>query len=940
MKNFIDREPKKKWAIQGDRNTQYFHQAIVKRTRRNRINYLQNQDGTHATTQEQIAQTLHNYFTDIFASNRTNMGTESTTSPPCPNADTTDDHQTRSSDMNYTDSKPTIEELHQILKSMRNGASPGPDGLNAAFYKLAWPWIATDIYNLVIDFYNTAFMQPELNYTFLVLIPKKIQSIIPQDFRPISLCNVIYKLIAKSLANRLKPHLPNFIDQAQAAFVPNRHIATNVVITQEIVHSFHLKNWRQQAFLLKVDLAKAFDRLEWNFIRNALVRLGLNFHFINLIYACISNPNFSVLANGEPGDHFISTRGIRQGCPLSPYLFVVAINELSRTLQHEMNSNNLVGITLGPSCPPLHSLLFADDLILCGQATIQEATKINSILQTFCTHSGQTPNLQKSYILFSRNVDEATKQAIRTIFPVPNLQANTNHLGHPIIFNHNDRNRAYNFIYGKFKGKLTTIRANKLNHAGRLIYIQSVLSSIPVYYMSTVLFSQSFLHKITTIIRKFWWTGIQDDNTTNSIPYRSWDDICQPKENGGLGIRDLANINKSLIIQAAYSIATEKNPLLTAVLKAKYFHNKSFWTANTTGSRSIFWSSIMQVRTDLINNVTYQIQEGNSSIWSTPWISDWGTIHDQLKLPVTVQPLPSKVSDLWIPDTQQWDNNLINDIFHPTILQQIQEIIPVPTQQQDALRWKPAKNGVCTTKAIFRHLAAQDIIQLPNQGARSISQHSNYILNKAWKMKDLPPLIKTFTWRLIRRALATAKRASRYSHNIQPNCASCSLQEDDAHLFFFCDLPRAIWSTYHPSIDLSNIPTDPDGIQLILPYAIPNSLSRHDFAHRLVTLWYIWKARNDKRFNRKTWTPTQIHHAVVAFMNTTTIANNAGHPMNRQNIQFYHTQTQHIHQTINRAASLPIPLQGPTCYTDASVSPDQPNMASRTAGIGIFISNL
>jgi len=158
--------------------------------------------------------------------------------------------------------------------------------------------------------------------------------------------------------------------------------------------------------------------------------------------------------------------------------------------------------------------------------------------------------------------------------------------------------------------------------------------------------------------------------------------------------------------------------------------------------------------------------------------------------------------------------------------------------------------------------------------------------------------------------------------------------------FFFCDLPRAVWSTYHPSIDLSNIPTDHDGIQLILPHAMPNSLSRHDFAHRLVTLWYIWKARNDKRFNRKTWTPTQIHHAVVAFMNTTTIANNAGHPMNRQNIQFYHTQTQDIHQTINRAASLPIPLQGPTCYTDASLSPDQPNMASRTAGIGIFISNL
>ena len=179
---------------------------------------------------------------------------------------------------------------------------------------------------------------------------------------------------------------------------------------------------------------------------------------------------------------------------------------------------------------------------------MQEATKIKAILHEFCSNSGQTPNLQKSYILFSRNVGTKAKEAIRTIFPVPNLQPNTKHLGHPIIFNHNDRNRAYNFIYGKFKGKLTTVRANNLNHAGRLTYIQSVLSSIPIYYMSTVLFSKSFLHKITAIIRKFWWTGIQEENHTNPIPYRSWEDICQSKDNGGLGIRDLETINRSLII--------------------------------------------------------------------------------------------------------------------------------------------------------------------------------------------------------------------------------------------------------------------------------------------------------------------------------------------------------------------------------------------------------
>ena len=194
--------------------------------------------------------------------------------------------------------------------------------------------------------------------------------------------------------------------------------------------------------------------------------LGLQASFICLIHACISSRTFSILINGEPTAAFSSQRGIRQGCPLSPYLFVVAINELSICLQHNLLTSNLSGVTLGQGCPPIHSLLFADDLILCGKASVQEATNIRNILQEFCNLSGQVPNLQKSSIMFSKNVDSTTKARIKDIFPVPDLLPTTMHLGHPIIFNHNDRNKAYEFIINKFRAKLTTVKANKLNHAG------------------------------------------------------------------------------------------------------------------------------------------------------------------------------------------------------------------------------------------------------------------------------------------------------------------------------------------------------------------------------------------------------------------------------------------------------------------------------------------
>ena len=122
--------------------------------------------------------------------------------------------------------------------------------------------------------------------------------------------------------------------------------------------------------------------------------------------------------------------------------------------------------------------------------------------------------------------------------------------------------------------------------------------------MSTVLFSNTFVEKINTIIKRFWWAGVQEDYDTSPIAYRSWEDICKPKEEGGLGIRDLKTVNKSLIIQSVWNVATQKNHFLSAILKAKYHPQSSFWTAPDNKSKSIYWSSVLQVRHHLSSNAT------------------------------------------------------------------------------------------------------------------------------------------------------------------------------------------------------------------------------------------------------------------------------------------------------------------------------------------------
>ncbi|KAK8455493.1 hypothetical protein SEVIR_4G124801v4 [Setaria viridis] len=198
------------------------------------------------------------------------------------------------------------------------------------------------------------------------------------------------------------------------------------------------------------------------------------------------------------------------------------------------------------------------------------------------------------------------------------MTSHTTHLGHPIIFSYKGRAQAYNFIFNKFRAKLTGIKANKLNHAGRITYINSVLASIPIYYMQNILFSRTFIGKINFILRRFWWQGVQEEDSTKPFYFRSWEDICQTKSVGGLGIRNLYTVNKSLVLHSAWLIASNNDPFLSAVLKAKYFPNTIFWRVACYGTRSAFWSSIMQVKHHLQEQCVLQIHKGNSNIWTDP----------------------------------------------------------------------------------------------------------------------------------------------------------------------------------------------------------------------------------------------------------------------------------------------------------------------------------
>ena len=289
-------------------------------------------------------------------------------------------------------------------------------------------------------------------------------------------------LLSKVLANRLKKVLPDIIHESQSGFVPGRLITYNILVAYECFHYLRKKKKGKSGHLgLKLDMSQAYDRVEWCFLEQMMIKDGFPTSFVSSIMKCVQETSFSILINGQPSRHFLPSRGLRQGDPLSPFLFIICAEGLSTLLRDAEERKMIHGVKIGKKVDPISHLFFADDSLLFVRANEEEVENVLDILSIYEAASGQKLNMEKSEVSFSRNLEPEKKELLQMKLSFKAVEGHEKYLGLPTYLG-SSKKRVFQTmkdrIWKKLKGWF-----EDLSQAGREVLIKSIAQAIPTYAM-------------------------------------------------------------------------------------------------------------------------------------------------------------------------------------------------------------------------------------------------------------------------------------------------------------------------------------------------------------------------------------------------------------------------------------------------------------------------
>lgn len=677
------------WLCEGDRNTGFFQAKARQRTRTNKITALKRPDGSICTAQEELEEMAVTFYQQLFMAQEHIDAAGVVEFVPRKVTNNMND---------MLDATFTSEEIEKALFMMRPNKAPGPYGFTAGFFQRHWDLLGPDVCLAVLEFLNGGDVPDIVNNTVIVLIPKIKHPQELTQFRPISLCNVLYKICSKVLANRLRLVLDDIISEEQSAFVPGRLITDNVLVAYETIHYLKRKKGVTGACAVKLDMAKAYDRVEWPYLRSIMLKLGFSENWVSLIMRCVETVKLSVRVNGHFSEIFSPTRGIRQGDPISPYLFLLCAEGLSSMLKFSGPNYLAKGIRVGIHAPWVSHLLFADDHLLFTQASSNGAQRLMNILQTYQNGSGQMVNIAKSAIFFSGNCQESVKGEMMQITGVNTEALCEKYLGLPTAVGRSTK-EAFEHIPSKIRGLMGGWSEKMLSGAAKETLIKSIVHVVPTYSMSCFLLSPATCKKITSATANYWWSGAAD---RRSIHWRKWTDLTLPKSHGGLGFRDIKNFNLAMLGKQGWRLMTNPESLCARVLKGKYFPHGEFMTATKKKKASHTWRAILAGRKALDLGLIRRIGDGASTnIWEDQWLpTGIGNRPIYRRDGATAM----KVADLLSVGGRSWNMEALQQNLLPFDAEAAKRI-PLGRVRDDFWAWSEERHGLYSVRSAYRFLA-------------------------------------------------------------------------------------------------------------------------------------------------------------------------------------------------------------------------------------------
>ncbi|GJY48856.1 RNA-directed DNA polymerase, eukaryota, reverse transcriptase zinc-binding domain protein [Tanacetum coccineum] len=367
---------------------------------------------------------------------------------------------------------------------------------------------------------------------------------------------------------RLKGVLGNLVHESQSAFIAGRQISDNILLAHELFKWYNRKqNARKVAF--KIDLQKAYDTISWDFIEVVLKQFGFPKKMVDWIMVCVSTTKFSININGEREGYFSGGRGLRQGDPMSPYLFTLVMEVFNLIMRKNISGNK--NFKYHHRCKKLEitHLSFDDDLLVFCHSVIKEA------LEEFSSYSRLKANMHKSTVFFG-GMTSAEQNIILGIVPFAIGKLPVRYVGVSLITKKISSTDCKPLI-DKVRNRVLDWRNKALSYSGRLQLISSVLSAMQIYWAYVFLLPKNVIYEINKILKGFLWC---QGELTKGKAKISWKSVCKPKEQGGLGIKNLQLWNETLLIKQLWNVIVKKNTIWVKWVNSEILRGKSIWEVN------------------------------------------------------------------------------------------------------------------------------------------------------------------------------------------------------------------------------------------------------------------------------------------------------------------------------------------------------------------------